>query len=280
MTTLPRCLHKRLIIRFLWLLCILGAFYTLAVFALWSRASIPPHNSRGLISAGPGTFKAHNSPNQPSNAASQPSSTPQLQRIQQADASEQSSATASQSPGRVFVHTFYYAWYGTLQVDGAWIHVSHKPQATNHKPQTPNHEPQTANHKPQMRHRQSERDTLRSGTTLFCLIGAPSLACPLHYRWRPSDRFATGTLLYPSSTPKARSIQILDKLELTFIPPRPFTPAPTAAKSTFRLPKLWAQASALLSFLGGAGKRFSLLASSVPKCARACSSLCHCVVTA
>ena len=153
MTTLPRCLHKRLIIRFLWLLCILGAFYTLAVFALWSRASIPPHNSRSLISAGPGTFKAHNSPNQPSNAASQPSSTPQLQRIQQADASEQSSATASQSPGRVFVHTFYYAWYGTLQVDGAWIHVSHKPQ-------TPNHEPQTANHKPQMRHRQSERDTL------------------------------------------------------------------------------------------------------------------------
>ena len=145
MTTLPRCLHKRLIIRFLWLLCILGAFYTLAVFALWSRASIPPHNSRSLISAGPGTFKAHNSPNQPSNAALQPSSTPQLQRIQQADASEQSSATASQSPGRVFVHTFYYAWYGTLQVDGAWIHVSHKPQTTNHKPQTTNHKCDTAN---------------------------------------------------------------------------------------------------------------------------------------
>ena len=120
---LPRCnLHKRLIIRFIWLLSILGAFYILAVFAMWSRASIQPPKS---LSSGPSAINRQKPPNQPSIAALEASDAPQHQQIQQADARQEPNSASSQSPAQVFVHTFYYGWYGTPQVDHGWIHWNH-----------------------------------------------------------------------------------------------------------------------------------------------------------
>jgi hypothetical protein len=109
-------LHKR----FVCTIFILAAFF-IAIFGLWSRTSSQSSKSRILISS-----QNFMTPKQPFFAKIQSSGTSAAGKSQLADLSRGPSVVSVPSyPAQVFVHTFFYGWYGTPIVDRSWIHWNH-----------------------------------------------------------------------------------------------------------------------------------------------------------
>ena len=106
-------MHKRSILRLIVLISALVACYTLAFFGLWSITSIQSSKSRIVISTGPNFMTGQRTPQQPIIAAAQDR------------ASVHKGVLAPESHAKLFIHTFFYAWYGTRNVDKSWIHWNH-----------------------------------------------------------------------------------------------------------------------------------------------------------
>ena len=112
-------MHKRSILRLIVLISALVACFTLAFFGRWSITSIQSSKLRIMISTGPYFMTGQRTPKQPMIA-------PQSNELSaQNHASVHRGVLAPESHAKQFIHTFFYAWYGTRDVDKSWIHWNH-----------------------------------------------------------------------------------------------------------------------------------------------------------
>lgn len=77
--------------------------------------------SRYSILSGPNLLRGQSAPKRLDKAATQRN---ELNKLDSTSL-KQNAISVPQSLGEIFVHTFFYAWYGTPDVDKSWIHWNH-----------------------------------------------------------------------------------------------------------------------------------------------------------
>lgn len=117
---LIRCSSHKL---FVCIFCFLPCFFVV-FYALRSKSTVQYSKSAKLISRGASEVTGQSSPNKMFVATT--NVTIALAKNQPTESMRGGSSVSQQNPApQMFVHTFFYAWYGTRAVDNSWIHWNH-----------------------------------------------------------------------------------------------------------------------------------------------------------